>query len=161
NSNYRWTYFRGARQSGPNAGQWRPSFMSYAELLERGGSLRKPFLPPEGLSNPVITNNPEDDSWLLSGSYPFPDEPGEGNSYSIPPVALWTATVDPKTSRLLTTETMIDFGVASYEYGPSGPTSGPQSNHLVWRIFDYDVDITITLPPDVTPIPTATPVPTA
>lgn len=144
----------------PTAEDWKPSSMNYAELIERGGSMRNAFMPPEDLENLAVSMGSENDSWLLTGSYPPRIGSPEPSPFSITPVTLWTARVDPQTSRLLEIETKTDFGIATYESGPNGPASGPQNQLATWRIFDYDADIVVTVPPDVTPRePTPTPRP--
>ena len=144
----------------PTAENWKPSSMDYAELKERGGSMRNAFMPPEDLEKLAVSTGSENDSWLLTGSYPPRIGSPEPSPFSITPVTVWTARVDPQTSRLLEIETKTDFGIATYESGPNGPTSGPQNQLATWRIFDYDADIVVTVPPDVTPRePTPTPRP--
>ncbi len=144
----------------PTAEGWKPSSRDYAELKERGESMRNAFMPPEDLENLAVSMGSENDSWLLTGSYPPRIGSPEPSPFSITPVTVWTARVDPQTSRLLEIETKTDFGIATYESGPNGPASGPQTQVATWRIFDYDADIVVTVPPDVTPRePTPTPRP--
>jgi hypothetical protein len=144
----------------PFSNDWRPS--NFPQAVAGQASFRaRVFSIPENLADLKVIEAKHEgtDVWILTGERIATVHADTSIQYSISPKSTYSWTIDPKTSRLIAWERVTDYGIVTFPPEMQSPP-GPQKDQSSWRIFDYDVDITITVPPNVTPLPpTATPRP--